>query len=103
MQNTYGLTTGPWQSYNIKTPAYRFLARLDWNINDNHKFQIRFTKSKRKESNYASASRSIGSNQSTAIYGGSQSGYGSLTDYSMSSLSSRYYSEFRFTSFAAEI
>ena len=103
MQNTYGLTTGPWQSYNIKTPAYRFLARLDWNINDNHKFQIRFTKSKRKESNYASASRSIGSNQSTAIYGGSQSGYGSLTDYSMSSLSSRYYSEFRFTSFAAEL
>ena len=23
MQKTYGLTTGPWQGYNVKTPAYR--------------------------------------------------------------------------------
>ncbi|MBQ9231518.1 MAG: TonB-dependent receptor [Prevotella sp.] len=103
MQNTYGLTTGPWQGYNVKTPAYRFLARLDWNINDNHKFNIRFTKSNRKVSNSASASRSIGSNQATAIYGGNQNSYGSLTNYSMNSLSSRYYAEYRFTSFAAEL
>lgn len=103
LQNKYGLTTGPWQAYNIKTPAYRILARLDWNINDNHKFNIRFTKSNRKTSTNGSASRSIGSNQATAIYGGNQNSYGSLTNYSMSSLSSRYYSEYRFTSFAAEL
>ena len=103
MQDTYGLTTGPWQGYNVKTPAYRFLARLDWNINDNHKFNIRFTKSNRKVSNNASASRSIGSNQATAIYGGNQNSYGSLTNYSMNSMSSRYYAEYHFTSFAAEL
>ena len=40
MQKTYGLTTGPWQGYNVKTPAYRILARVDWNINDNHKFKV---------------------------------------------------------------
>ncbi|SHK36456.1 carboxypeptidase regulatory-like domain-containing protein [Xylanibacter ruminicola] len=103
MQNTYGLTTGPWQGFNVKTPAYRILARLDWNITDNHKFNIRFTKSNRKSSSGASSSRSIGSNQANAIYGGNQNTYGSGTYYGMSSLSSRYYAEYRFTSFAAEL
>ena len=103
LQKTYGLTTGPWQGYNIKTPAYRILARVDWNINDNHKFNVRFTKSNRKDSKNASASRSIGSNQATNIYGGNQNTYGSLTNYGMSSLSSRYYAEYRFTSIAAEL
>ncbi len=104
LQNTYGLTTGPWQGYNVKTPAYRILARLDWNINDKHKFQVRFTKSNRKESRSASASRTINnSNQSSAIYGGNQNSYGSLTYYNMSSQSSRYYYEYRFTSVAAEL
>ena len=100
---TYGLTTGDWQGYNLKTPAYRILARLDWNINDNHKFNIRFTKSNRKGSSPASASRSVGSNRSNDIYGGSNNTYGSNTNYGMSALSSRYYSEYRFTSFAAEL
>ena len=103
MQNTYGLTTGPWQGYNVKTPAYRFLARLDWNINDDHKFNIRFTKSNRKGSSAASNSRSVGSNRSTDIYGGTNGTYGSNSNYGMSSLSSRYYAEYRFTSFAAEL
>ena len=48
MQKTYGMTTGPWQAYNVKTPAYRILARVDWNINEDHKFNVRFTKSNRK-------------------------------------------------------
>ena len=103
LQKTYGLSTGPWQDYNIKTPAYRILARLDWNINDNHKFNIRFTNSNRKSSSPASASRSVGSNRSNDIYGGSQNDFGSNTNYGMSSLSSRYYAEYRFTSFAAEL
>ena len=103
MQKTYGLTTGPWQGYNVKTPAYRILARVDWNINDNHKFNVRFTKSNRKNSSPASASRSIPSNRSNDIYGGSQNTYGSNSNYGMSSLSSRYYAEFKFTSVAAEL
>ena len=103
LQNTYGITTGPWQNYNLKTPAYRILARLDWNINDDHKFNVRFTKSNRKEANPASASRSIGSNRTSIIYGGNQNSYGGNTDYGMSALSSRYMTEFRFTSVAAEL
>lgn len=103
MQNTWGLTTGAWQNYNVKTPAYRILARMDWNINEDHKFNVRFTKSNRKGSSMASTSRSIGSNQATAIYGGNQNAYGSNSNYGMSSVSSRYYAEYRFTSVAAEL
>lgn len=104
MQTTYGITTGPWQGYNVKTPAHRILARIDWNINDRHKFNVRFTNSNRKESRAASISRTLNnSNQSTAIYGGHQTNYGSLTSYSMSSLSSRYCYEYHFTSVAAEL
>ena len=103
MQKTYGLTTGPWQGYNVKTPAYRILARLDWNINDNHKFNVRFTKSNRKSSSAASASRSVGSNRSNDIYGGSNNTYGNNSNYGMSSLSSRYYAEYKFTSIAGEL
>ena len=103
LQKTYGITTGPWQDYHLKTPAYRVLARLDWNINEDHKFNVRFTKSNRKEANPASASRSIGSNRTSIIYGGNQNSYGGNTDYGMSSLSSRYMTEFRFTSVAAEL
>jgi len=100
---TYGLTTGPWQGYNVSTPAYRILARVDWNINENHKFNVRFTKSNRKSSSGASASRSVPSNRATDIYGGSQNDYGSNSNYGMSALSSRYYAEYKFTSIAAEL
>ncbi|MCR4583911.1 MAG: TonB-dependent receptor, partial [Prevotella sp.] len=104
MQQTWGITTGPWQGYNVKTPSFRLLARLDWNINDNHKFYVRFTKSNRKASSPSSASRSIGSSRAKLIFGSSdQISYGSNSDYSMSSLSSRYYAEYRFTSIAAEL
>ena len=103
LESNYGLVTGPWQGYSIKTPAYRFLARVDWNINENHKFNIRFTKSNRKDSNPGSTSRSIGESRATAIYGGGQNVYGVGSNFSMSSLSSRYYNEYKFTSFAAEL
>lgn len=103
LSKTYGLTTGPWQGYNVKTPAYRILARVDWNINENHKFNVRFTKSNRKSSSAASASRSVPSNRATDVYGGNQNTYGSNSNYGMSALSSRYYAEYKFTSIAAEL
>ena len=104
MRNTYGIETGPWQAYNVKAPSYRLLARVDWNINDNHKFNVRFTKSNRKESRPASGSRSIsGVSVPKDIFGGKADVYGNTSNYGMSSLSSRYMLEYRFTSFAAEL
>lgn len=105
LMNQYGYNTGIWQGYNLDTPSYRFLARIDWNINKDHKFNVRFTKSNRKSSSAASTSRTIGTNLSTDIYNGSNNDYGSGTGtyYGMNSFSSRYYSEYRFTSVAAEL
>lgn len=104
MQGKYGYSTGAWQGYNVDTPSYRFLARIDWNINENHKFNVRFTKSNRKTSSGASSSRSVGGiNLQNAIYNGANGTYGSGSYYGMSSLSSRYYSEYRFTSVAGEL
>jgi hypothetical protein len=42
LKQAYGLVTGPWQDYNIKTPAYRLLARIDWNITDKHHLALRY-------------------------------------------------------------
>ena len=103
LSNHYGMKTGPWEDFNLKTPAYRLMARLDWNINQNNTLNVRFTRSQMKESSAASASRSIGSNQSNYIYGGSNTSYGSGSYYGMSSLSSRYYKDYKFTSVAGEL
>ena len=103
MQSAWGLKTGPWQGFNVKTPTYRVLARVDWNIAPDHKLNVRFTKSNRKESHPASLSRNIGSNRASMIYGGNQNSYGGNSNYGMSSLSSRYYAEYRFTSVAGEL
>lgn len=99
--SAYGLTTGAWQGYNLSTPSYRVLARLDWNIDNNNKFNIRFTKSNKKSNSGASSSRSP--MQVNTIYGGSNGAYGSGSYYGMSSMSTRYYSEYRFTSVAGEL
>lgn len=101
MGSTYGLTTGPWQDYNLKTPSYRILARVDWNINDNNKFNVRFTKSNKKSNSGATSSRRP--LNTTNIYNGDDRVYGSGSYYGMSSMSTRYYSEYRFTSVAGEL
>lgn len=101
MNSQWGLKTGAWEGYNLKTPSYRILARLDWNINDNNKFNIRFSKSNRKANSGASSSRNpLNANY---IYNGSNGTYGSGSFYGMNSLSTRYYSEYRFTSVAGEL
>lgn len=40
--NTYGYDPGVYQGYSNKSNNYKFLARLDWNINNNHRFNIRY-------------------------------------------------------------
>ncbi len=37
----YDYDPGRYQGYSIKTPAYKIMARLDWNINDNNKLNFR--------------------------------------------------------------
>ncbi len=39
----YGYVTGPYQGYSFESPGTKFLARIDWNINKNHKFNVRYS------------------------------------------------------------
>ncbi len=38
-----GFVTGPYENFNFNTVGNKFLARVDWNINDKHKFNIRYS------------------------------------------------------------
>lgn len=43
-----GYKLGRYGDYFVSTPAYKLMARIDWNINDNHKINVRFTRSHTK-------------------------------------------------------
>jgi hypothetical protein len=44
LRDTYGYDPGAIENYanNFRTANYKALARIDWNINDNHKFSVRY-------------------------------------------------------------
>jgi len=42
LQTNFNYTTGPYQGYDFKIPSTRFLARLDYNLNDRNKLSLRY-------------------------------------------------------------
>ena len=42
MQEKFNYTTGAWENFDSKRESIKFLGRIDWNINDNHKLNIRY-------------------------------------------------------------
>lgn len=42
LKNNFNYVTGPYQGYNFKVPSTRFLARLDYNLNDRNKLSLRY-------------------------------------------------------------
>ncbi|CAN1495790.1 Carboxypeptidase regulatory-like domain containing protein [Flavobacteriaceae bacterium] len=42
MQDKLGYTTGPWENFDSKRESKKFLGRIDWNINDDHKLSVRY-------------------------------------------------------------
>ena len=43
LDETYGYNPGAYQNYKVATPSWKVLARVDWNINDNHRFNVRYS------------------------------------------------------------
>ena len=43
LSSKYGYETGPYQGYSFDSPGKKFLARVDWNINNNHRFNVRYS------------------------------------------------------------
>ncbi|NBA88865.1 hypothetical protein GVN16_24025 [Emticicia sp. CRIBPO] len=60
MQSKFGYETGAYESFNLNTIGNKFLGRLDWNINNNHKFNIRVSYLNGDAENLISNSNSIG-------------------------------------------
>jgi hypothetical protein len=42
LSTNFGYTTGPYQRYDHETPAKRFIAKLDYNLNDRNKLSLRY-------------------------------------------------------------
>ncbi len=97
LEKTYGYSTGPYQGYAYQSPAERFLGRIDWNINKNHKFNFRYTYSGTKVPYAPSTSVSPFS----SIYNDNRISSSNL--YSMWYENSGYYQQMNFTSVAGEL
>lgn len=55
---TYGYETGPYQGYSFKTSNTKITARIDWNINTNHRLNVRYSQVENKTPFFVSTSRS---------------------------------------------
>lgn len=42
LKQSFGYETGPYQDYPFETPAKRYLAKLDYNLNDRNKISVRY-------------------------------------------------------------
>src|SRR2546429_9738219 len=42
LKNSFNYITGPYQGYDFKVPSTRFLARLDYHLNDRNKLSLRY-------------------------------------------------------------
>ena len=43
LSSNFGYNTGPYQGYDFETPATRYLAKLDYNVNDRNKLSLRYS------------------------------------------------------------
>ena len=98
LASEYGYDPGRYQGYSLSTPDWKLMTRLDWNINDNHKFNLRYSFTKNMNSNSPSSSvNPINPNPYD------RNKYGRTSMYAQFFESSRYYQEQNFMSLAAEL
>ena len=97
LQTKFGYNPGRYQNYSASTPDYKLLARLDWNITDKDKFNIRYSLVKNK---YSTAPSSSINPLSSSVY--NRNTYGRTSEYALYFESSRYFQEQNFSSVAAE-
>lgn len=60
LQDRFNYTTGPYENFDNQTVATKFLAKLDWNINDNNKLSVRYSMLDSEADNLISNSSSLG-------------------------------------------
>ena len=81
VMNKYGYDTGAYDSFNGNEVNMKALARIDWNINDNHHLAFRYNYTVSKECNYTNNSSSDCGQRTT---------FARLSQYSMAFANSFY-------------
>ena len=60
LKTNFGYDTGPYEDYPFETPAKRYLAKLDYNLNDRNKMSVRYLQLDSQTPVLASTSSSLG-------------------------------------------
>ncbi len=81
VKEKYGYDTGSWTNYPADESNMKLLARIDWNINDNHKLAVRY--------NYT-LNRAWNSTNGSSMDGGTRSAYSRLSQWGMAYANSLY-------------
>lgn len=68
MKDKFGYVTGPWEGYDSESASKKFLARLDWNINDNHKLTLRYVHHDSESDFLVSNSNSAGAGNRRTLF-----------------------------------
>ena len=93
----YSYDTGGYRGYSTESPSLKLLARLDWNINQNNKLNLRYSLTQSKYASTPSGSLTGFNDTSYASKGGRTSMYSAYYK------NARYYQEQNFYSMAAEL
>src|SRR5690606_19218212 len=67
LKDEYGYETGPYQGYDNESNSNKFTARVDWNINQNHRINVRYSQVESKSPSFPSTSVS-GSGLSNPVH-----------------------------------
>ena len=81
VKEKYGYDTGSWTDYPATESNMKLLARIDWNINDNHKLAVRY--------NYT-LNQGWNSTNASSMDGGTRSGFARFSEYGMAYANSLY-------------
>ena len=81
VKKEYGYDTGSWTDYPANESNMKLLARVDWNINENHKLAVRY--------NYT-LNQGWNNTNGSSMDGGTRSGYSRISQYGMAYANSLY-------------
>lgn len=96
LKDEYGYETGPYQGYDNESGSTKITARLDWNINANHRVNVRYSQVESKSPSFPSTSTS-GSGFNAAT------GFNRQSNNALFFKNAGYYQEANFYSLAAEV
>ena len=108
LKDEYNYDPGEYQNYVIDATDYRLLARLDWIINSNNKFNIRLSHTHSTTVEATNSMSGIGSTKTSFVVNGETYSFnrddeGRLTNYAQQFQSARFSKNQDFSTVAAEL